>query len=193
MKENDSVSRSYGYELDDFLKLKEKIQYKTQTLIQNKRKSLKKTNSKIRSEVKWIPKKEILLNLASGITISVGIFYLDQNIAGNSYIVCLVTPALMFGSSYIIDKKITNDKIKLNKDLDRINSIGLYNLFSQFLSGECVRVESLRAIYEQCMKDKFKEANKLLCTISLFNDEEDIYVEELCFKNNKLVKELIKD
>ena len=68
-----------------------------------------------------------------------------------------------------------------------------------FLKGDEVSVLKLKEIRDVCVKDKFIKPLRLLNELDGFNDEDVIYVEELCVDydiNNtadKYIKKIVKD
>ena len=102
-------------------------------------------------------------------------------------------------SDLLIENKINNKSKKMDDEYEIMSSIYAYLDLINFLKGDEVSVLKLKEIRNLCVKDKFIKPLRLLNGLDVFNDEDVIYVEELCVDydiNNtagQYIKKMVKD
>ena len=99
----------------------------------------------------------------------------------------------------LIENKMNNKSKKMDDEYEIMSSIYAYLDLINFLKGDEVSVLKLKEIRNLCVKDKFIKPLRLLNGLDVFNDEDVIYVEELCVDydiNNtagQYIKKMVKD
>lgn len=193
MNNNECVS-SIGYTEEEFLLRKDVILKNIKRIIVKKEKRLGLTKESVKKEIEVISKKDKFLTGGVLIATTAGTVALDRLFPNTSYVLCLASPIFIMTSMYIFDKKHVGYQNRINMDMDMVRSIGLYEALYNFISdGEELGVSLLKDIYREVCNDNdmsFHGGNstkslyamilRLLDGIRYYDDDDYIYVEELC-------------
>ncbi len=199
MDDNDYMLKE-GYTKEEFILKKDLIIRDINRIIIRKEKKLGSSYENVRNRINVINNRDKALTGGVILTTLAGTVVLDKLFPSSSYALCIGSPTLIMTSSYVYMKKHTAYQNEINKYMNLIRSIGLYKSLYDFVSnGNEMGVILLKNIYKEVYKDYEKRLRSntninpyynilmLFKNIDYFNDEEYIYVEELC-RDNKLYK-----
>ena len=195
MNENDVI---LGYTIDNFNSQRERLINYTDQIIERKKEMVSRTPKKLADDILNRKKLYRLFTLSNGVLVSLSVLFLSKIDKGSSYALCIGGPLLVCGGM-LIENKINNKSKKMDDEYEIMSSIYAYLDLINFLKGDEVSVLKLKEIRNLCVKDKFIKPLRLLNGLDVFNDEDVIYVEELCVDydiNNtagQYIKKMVKD
>lgn len=170
-----------GYTLEQFLSKKDSLIYKTSKIIELNKSKLSRTSYKVRFDLNTFHYNEITYGIFAGVTVAISTLFLDKLSMNNSYALSIGGPLLTFGTICLFNRRLSIDNNNLQKDINLLQSIDLYNDFLDFLNGEDLSVVHLKEIDRQCKDDNFIDATLLLNNLYMEeNDNKYLYAEELC-------------